>query len=147
MPAGTHLGRPARGRGAAVRRRHHGLAPTAAGPRFLLLHRAHLENPGATDWAWGPPAGARLPREAIDACAARELLEETGIKGPPQLTAHGQTHWPLYMLRLDAPRAVRLSDEHDAFQWADAATVRALVWPENVQAPVVALAAELAGAR
>ena len=121
-------------------------ARTAEGPRFLLLHRAHLEDPAASDWAWGPPAGARLPGEAIDACAARELLEEAGLQGALQLTAHGQAHWPVYVLRLDAPRAVRLSDEHDAFRWADAATVRALVWPDNVQAPILALAAELVAA-
>ena len=49
---------------------------------ILLLHRAHHGPDYVGDWAWTPPAGSRLPDEPIEACARRELLEETGLDLP-----------------------------------------------------------------
>jgi 8-oxo-dGTP pyrophosphatase MutT (NUDIX family) len=51
------------------------------GPRYLLLHRVEFHENG--DWEWGSPSGAREPGEDMAVCAARELYEETGIRGEP----------------------------------------------------------------
>lgn len=53
-------------------------ARTADGLAILLLRRSQIAHEHA-DWAWTPPAGARLPDEPIHICAARELEEETGM--------------------------------------------------------------------
>ena len=49
------------------------------GLEFLILHRAYDDADFEGDWAWTPPSGARYPAESIKACAARELVEETGL--------------------------------------------------------------------
>src|ERR1700734_4096021 len=54
------------------------------GWRYVLLHRAHHGPDYAGDWAWTPPSGSRKPGEALAACAARELEEETGLRAAPQ---------------------------------------------------------------
>lgn len=112
--------------------------------RFLLLRRAHLDHAGARDWAWGPPAGARLPDEDVLACARRELSEETGLTATELRAAPADPNWAVFHLELRAPRAVRLSAEHDAFLWASSAEVTRLVWPERVRQPLLALAREVA---
>ena len=59
------------------------LRPTAATiavlireDRVLLVQRANPPDPGL----WGFPGGRIEPGETMEACAIRELLEETGIK-------------------------------------------------------------------
>ena len=56
------------------------------GTEVLMLHRAHRGSDYEGEWAWTPPAGARLPGEPVDACARRELREETGLELPMEPT-------------------------------------------------------------
>ncbi len=51
----------------------------------------------AGDWAWGPPAGGRFPGEDVDACAARELLQETGLDMPVRRADVPSQDWPTYL--------------------------------------------------
>jgi len=87
------------------------------GVEFLLLHRAHRGRAYAGDWAWTPPSGARLPDEPIDACAARELREETGLKLPLVPTSCGTAEWPVYLAEVPPDAGVVLDAEHDRFEW------------------------------
>jgi 8-oxo-dGTP pyrophosphatase MutT (NUDIX family) len=88
------------------------------GVEFLLLHRAHEGPDYAGDWAWTPPAGARRPGEAVDACARRELFEEAGLVADLQLTEFGSEGWFVYMAEVGADANVVLYDsEHDTFEW------------------------------
>jgi len=57
-----------------------GLAVVRRGDRVLLAHR----NKGPMPRRWGFPGGMHEVGETILACAARELLEETGIEAEPQ---------------------------------------------------------------
>src|SRR5690606_39527961 len=56
---------------------------------YLILHRKHEGPDYEGDWAWGPPAGCRLPGEPIDDCACRELWEETGLRLPLSDAGYG----------------------------------------------------------
>ena len=113
----------------------------AHGREWLLLHRAHEGPDYEGEWAWGPPAGARHPGEAVDACARRELEEETGLSLPCRPTTFGDDEWAVYAAEAPADAAVVLSSEHDAFAWlpADAAATRCL--PAYVGDTIVAAAA------
>ena len=84
---------------------------------FLILHRGHQGPDFEGDWAWGPPAGARLPGEDIRDCARRELREETGLELEPVPVSDLQGNWAVF--RVEAPPAarVRLSAEHDRSLW------------------------------
>lgn len=88
---------------------------------FLLLHRAHNGPDYEGDWAWTPPSGARLPGEPLDACAARELREETGLSLTPQPTDLGSAEWAIYLAEVEADAPIRLDAEHDRFQWTSLA--------------------------
>jgi 8-oxo-dGTP pyrophosphatase MutT (NUDIX family) len=91
-----------------------------AGPgglELLLLHRAHHGPDYAGDWAWTPPSGARLPDEPIDACARRELREETGLELPIVPTTCGTADWPVYLAEAPPAARVVLDAEHDRFEW------------------------------
>lgn len=87
---------------------------------FLLLHRLA---PGGADfegeWAWTPPAGARQPREAPDAAAARELREGIGLLLPltPLPEASASDEVALYVVEAPLDAEVVLDDEHDRFLW------------------------------
>ena len=90
-----------------VYRRDHG-----AGPQFLVLHRR-----GATgDWAWGPPAGARLPGEDVEACASRELEATTGLRLPLHALPH-DPEWASFCAEAGAGHTVVLGREHDRAEW------------------------------
>ena len=100
----------------------------------LLLHRAH-EGPGYDgDWAWTPPAGARLPGESLEECARRELREETGLELGLRRVPSEHDDWTLWVA--DAPEDVdvRLDEEHDAYRWLPAEDAAALCKPERVAA-------------
>jgi 8-oxo-dGTP pyrophosphatase MutT (NUDIX family) len=63
---------------------------------WLVLHRAHRGPEYDGDWAWGSPSGCRLPGEAVEACAHRELLEETGLNLDPALLLDDE-QWPVFL--------------------------------------------------
>jgi 8-oxo-dGTP pyrophosphatase MutT (NUDIX family) len=86
------------------------------GMRVLLLHPSDIDgNHG--DWGWVPPGGCREPGEDIAACAARELIEETGIDGVPDPIETEDVDVAIY--RLDVPwgTPVQLSAEHTDHEW------------------------------
>jgi len=83
----------------------------------------------------GVDAGCRLPGEAGEACARRELLEETGLDMSP-MQALDDEQWPLYLVEAPPGVEIRLSAEHDAYRWADLAAATALIKPEHVAAQV-----------
>jgi 8-oxo-dGTP pyrophosphatase MutT (NUDIX family) len=115
----------------------------APGLEFLILHRAHGGPDFEGDWAWTPPAGARQPNETPDACAKRELYEETKLELPLQLIAHGSADWLLYMAEAPADALVVLDAEHDRFEWVAADSAARLCQPDRVSAQVRAVAASL----
>jgi 8-oxo-dGTP pyrophosphatase MutT (NUDIX family) len=87
----------------------------AAKIEYLVLRRSHV---GRTegDWAWGPPAGARLPGEEVEACAHRELEEETGLRLPLHPVAHDPA-WASYWAEAPIDAEILLSMEHDDYDW------------------------------
>jgi 8-oxo-dGTP pyrophosphatase MutT (NUDIX family) len=109
------------------------LAPE--GLRYLILHRAH-DGPGYDgDWAWTPPSGSRKPGEPIEACAARELLEETGLLATPTPLLIEDVDWTVFLLGVP-PGTEIISDgvEHDRFEWVDFAEAHRRCRPHVVQA-------------
>jgi 8-oxo-dGTP pyrophosphatase MutT (NUDIX family) len=115
-----------------------------AGREWLVLHRAH-EGPGYEgDWAWGPPSGARLPGESVEACARRELREETGLELEPVGTACGSEDWALFEAEVPRGSVVTLSPEHDAYLWLPLEEAAARCRPLRVNAGLRAVAAEVA---
>ena len=98
---------------------------------WLVLHRAHRGPDYAGDWAWGAPSGCRLPGEAVEACARRELLEETGLDLDPAPLLQDDA-WPVFAVEAPAGAEVSLSAEHDAHRWVDVAGAVALISPDSV---------------
>lgn len=92
-------------------------ASAGAGCEFLLLHRAHNGPDYEGDWAWTPPSGARLPGEPLDACAVRELREETGLSLTPRPTDLGSAEWAVYLAEVEENAPITLDVEHDRFEW------------------------------
>jgi len=84
---------------------------------WLVLHRKHQGWDHTGEWAWTPPAGARLPEEDVLACATRELREETGLSIPVVATGLGSEKWPLYTAEAPTDAEVRLDAEHDRYEW------------------------------
>ena len=84
---------------------------------WLVLHRAHRGPAYEGEWAWGPPSGARLPGESLDACARRELREEAGLELDCVPTELGTGEWAVYVAEAPADAAVVLSPEHDGHRW------------------------------
>jgi 8-oxo-dGTP pyrophosphatase MutT (NUDIX family) len=115
----------------------------AGGREWLVLHRMHRGPDYDGDWAWGPPAGARLPGESIVDCARRELEEETGLRLEPEPTELGSPEWAVYTAEAPPGSTILLSAEHDAFRWipADEAAERCL--PPRVGASIRAAEALL----
>jgi 8-oxo-dGTP pyrophosphatase MutT (NUDIX family) len=91
----------------------------SAGPELLMLHRAHSGPDYEGDWAWTPPAGARLPDESIAACAERELREEAGLHLPMLRTDCGSEDWYVYVAEAPADALVTVAHdpEHDRYAW------------------------------
>ena len=94
-------------------------------PEVLLLHRSVNGPDYAGDWAWGPPGGALDPGETHGECAARELLEETGLVVPLERLAIANDFAAHIGEMVDAQTIV-LSAEHDRYEWVslDEACVR-----------------------
>jgi lipoyl(octanoyl) transferase len=112
-----------------------------SGVEWLVLHRAHRGREYEGDWAWGAPSGCRQPGEAVEACAWRELREETGLDLPPALLIHDE-EWPLFLVEAPPDAEVCLSAEHDAFRWVDLAAALHMIRPAAV-AEQLGRAAEL----
>ncbi|UFU08248.1 NUDIX domain-containing protein [Ruania halotolerans] len=91
-----------------------------AGRRFLLLHNSEFPVGEAGDWAWGFPSGCREPGECIDATAARELDEETGISGDLTPVRTHDVAWAIYYLQVPWGTSINLAPgEHNAYEWVD----------------------------
>lgn len=90
---------------------------------FLVLHSADCPPAFEGDWAWSPPKGERLPGESVEACAQRELEEETGLR--PLLRAlRSDDDCAWFATEVEPDATVTLSEEHDRYEWVDAATAR-----------------------
>ncbi|MFL5936546.1 MAG: NUDIX domain-containing protein [Gaiellaceae bacterium] len=113
------------------------------GRRWLVLHRGRPGVDDAGDWAWTPPAGARLPGEAVLACAERELREETGLSLPLTETGLGGDDWPLFAAEAPPDAEVRLDDEHDRYEWLSLEDAAARCFPAFVGESFSAVAASL----
>jgi 8-oxo-dGTP pyrophosphatase MutT (NUDIX family) len=87
------------------------------GPEILLLHQLVRGPDYEGDWAWSSPGGSLDPGETLDECAARELLEETGLDLP--LSRVPAAGLPIALFTCEARRehGVQLSEEHDRFEW------------------------------
>src|SRR5690349_20464273 len=79
---------------------------------YLVLRRAGAVR-GDGDWVWSPPAGVRLPGEDVDACAARELDDRTGLRLPVHRVA-GEPWWAVYWAEARPDAVITLSVDHDA---------------------------------
>jgi 8-oxo-dGTP pyrophosphatase MutT (NUDIX family) len=113
----------------------------AQGIEFLLLHRAHNGPDYDGEWAWTPPAGARLPNEPVAECARRELFEETGLTLPMQDTGLGKESWAIYHAEAAPDQVVTLLDvEHDRFEWVTLEVALACCLPDVVGQSVEAVA-------
>jgi 8-oxo-dGTP pyrophosphatase MutT (NUDIX family) len=88
------------------------------GWRYVLLHRAHHGPDYNGDWAWTPPSGSRKPGEALAACAARELEEETGLRATPQPVRTQDVGWAVFALEVPWGTQVTADGtEHDRLEW------------------------------
>lgn len=105
---------------------------------FLLLHRCNKKEDER--WSWGPPAGARLPNESIEACVKRELFEETGLKLPCSLLSKADEDWYIYFAEANADCNIQLSREHDRFVWLPEREAIIKSSPEIVQNQLVQVA-------
>ena len=72
-----------------------------------------------------------LPREAVDACARRELMEEAGLDLEPAPLVDDEM-WPLCLAEMPPGAEVCLSAEHGTYRWVDLATAIGLIKPEWV---------------
>jgi len=85
------------------------------------------------DWAWTPPSGARLPGEAIEACAQRELLEEAGLSVLARALPDAAADWAVFEVEVGPDAQVVLGDvEHDRFEWVSLAEALRRCLPAKV---------------
>lgn len=91
----------------------------------LLMQRSASDRKGASEWE--VPGGSVETGEDHIASAQRELAEEVGISvNPSDLSlvhvysgdfGHGQRNLLFFVLAVDAKPPVKLSHEHDDYQW------------------------------
>jgi 8-oxo-dGTP pyrophosphatase MutT (NUDIX family) len=89
------------------------------GREWLVLHRSAAGSSDEGEWVWTPPGGVRHVDESVEACARRELYEETGLELEPQRTAFGDRSWVVFLAEAPEHAEVRLDAEHDRVQWVD----------------------------
>jgi 8-oxo-dGTP pyrophosphatase MutT (NUDIX family) len=93
---------------------------------ILLLHRSAFDEDFDGDWAWTTPGGGRQPGEPAAATAARELLEETGLRltcipVPSRIAAaQPRIDVDVFTAEADADQRIYLSDEHNRYEWVRA---------------------------
>lgn len=88
----------------------------------LLLHRSVFGADFEGDWAWTTPGGERRTGERPRDAAERELSEETGLAlalepTTSEIAPAGEHHLAVYVAEAPHDAEVRLSDEHDRFEW------------------------------
>jgi 8-oxo-dGTP pyrophosphatase MutT (NUDIX family) len=121
------------------------LRPGPSGPEVLLLERPERRGAGEH-----PVTGKADPGERPDACAGREALEETGLRG--KLVDLGYAHRfrgkrddveeHAFLLRVAPGAEPTLSDEHVRYRWASEDEARSAVdWPAHASALDLALKA------
>jgi 8-oxo-dGTP pyrophosphatase MutT (NUDIX family) len=91
------------------------------GGRVLLLRRTEAGDQGGS---WALPGGKVEKGEKIESAATRECFEETEyiIKEPMALFARRQADgvdYTTFQVRLEAPFAPDLNEEHDDYRWAE----------------------------
>jgi 8-oxo-dGTP diphosphatase len=101
---------------------------------YLFLQRKD-PLPDGTGIRWDIPGGRIHEQESLDVALAREISEETSLKvtaSPKLLTAQDifipgkNQHIVRLTYLIQANGSVRLSDEHQAYQWASLTEGRAL---------------------
>ena len=109
-------------------------------PLYLLLKRTP-----SLGGFWQPVTGYIEPPESNRNAALRELFEETGIEKYEQVfdpqhyyffNMHGkECAMSVLAVEVKNPPAIRLSEEHTAFQWLSYAEARQMLyWPNNMVA-------------
>jgi 8-oxo-dGTP diphosphatase len=96
---------------------------------FLVLHRARWGAAFDGDWAWSTPGGGLAAGEDALAGARRELEEETGLRLDLVRTRCGPGTATVFLAEAPAEAAVRLSPEHDRYEWLTLREARARCLP------------------
>jgi 8-oxo-dGTP pyrophosphatase MutT (NUDIX family) len=122
------------------------LRPGPTGPQVLLLERPRRRGGGEH-----PVTGKADPGETAAACASREALEETGLRG--ELVdlgfAHryrgrkGEFEEHAFLLRVPAGASPALSEEHVRHRWVSRDQAQAAVgWDAHKRALELAFEAD-----
>lgn len=98
--------------------------------KVLILREAHTYDEGSQLGKYGLPGGRINPDESFFDALAREVAEETGLKVKPIKPLYVGEWWPdikgvsnhivaIFVLCEAQSDKVRLSEEHDHFEWID----------------------------